>query len=48
MSQNDLVVVAGAGGLIGGHLVRSLQQQGHTKIRGREVSYEFKLPGPGG
>src|SRR6185503_5438445 len=34
MSKNDLVVVTGAGGFIGGHLIRVLQQRGHTKIRG--------------
>jgi GDP-D-mannose 3',5'-epimerase len=33
MSKDDLVVVAGAGGFIGGHLVRVLQQRGHTRIR---------------
>src|SRR6187401_362270 len=33
MSKNDLVVVTGAGGFIGGHLVKALQQRGHTRIR---------------
>jgi N-acetyl-gamma-glutamylphosphate reductase len=33
MSKNDLVVVTGAGGFIGGHLVKVLQQRGHTRIR---------------
>ena len=33
MSKDDLVVVAGAGGFIGGHLVSVLQQRGHTRIR---------------
>ena len=37
MSKNDLVVVTGAGGFIGGHLVRILQQRGHTKIRAVDV-----------
>ena len=37
MSKDDLVVVAGAGGFIGGHLVRVLQQRGHTKIRAVDV-----------
>src|SRR6187397_1221572 len=37
MSKNDLVVVTGAGGFIGGHLVRVLQQRGHTKIRAVDV-----------
>ena len=37
MSKNDLVVVTGAGGFIGGQLVRVLQQRGHTKIRAVDV-----------
>src|SRR6266852_261466 len=37
MSNNDLVVVSGAGGFIGGHLVRVLQQRGHTRIRAVDV-----------
>ena len=37
MSKSDLVVVTGAGGFIGGHLVKVLQQRGHTKIRAVDV-----------
>src|SRR3981081_1731605 len=37
MSKNDLVVVTGAGGFIGGHLVRVLQERGHTRIRAVDV-----------
>src|SRR5216683_3150511 len=37
MSKNDLVVVTGAGGFIGGHLVRVLWQRGHTRIRAVDV-----------
>lgn len=33
MEKHDLIVVAGAGGFIGGHLVADLLQKGHTKIR---------------
>src|SRR5258708_38794120 len=32
MSQDDLVVVTRAGGFIGGHLMRVLQQRGHKKL----------------
>jgi nucleoside-diphosphate-sugar epimerase len=31
--KNDLVLVAGAGGFIGGWLVRNLIERGYTKIR---------------
>jgi nucleoside-diphosphate-sugar epimerase len=31
--SGDLVLVGGAGGFIGGHLVAALRQQGHTRVR---------------
>src|SRR5947209_20407891 len=34
MSKADLVLVAGAGGFIGGHLVADLRKQGFRRIRG--------------
>src|ERR1700731_2356123 len=33
MSKHDLFVVAGAGGFIGGHLVKKLREEGFKKIR---------------
>src|ERR1700759_1598749 len=37
MSKDDLVVVTGAGGFIGGQLVKVQQQGGHKKIRAVDV-----------
>ena len=37
MSKDDLVLVAGAGGFIGGHLVADLRKQGFRRIRGVDV-----------
>ena len=35
--KTDLVVIAGAGGFIGGHLVQYLRQQGHTCLRAVDI-----------
>ena len=35
--KQDLVVVAGAGGFIGGHLVGALRRQGYESIRGVDL-----------
>jgi len=37
MQQNDLVVVTGAGGFIGGALVRTSAAGGFTRIRGVDI-----------
>jgi len=37
MEKTDLVVVTGAGGFIGGHLVAELRRRGHRKIRGVDI-----------
>jgi GDP-D-mannose 3',5'-epimerase len=37
MDKNDLVVVCGAGGFIGGHLVADLMQQGFKRIRAVDI-----------
>ena len=37
MEGNGTVVVAGAGGFIGGHIVRALREQGHEHIRAVDI-----------
>jgi len=37
MSKDDLLVVAGGGGFIGGHLVADLVRQGYTRIRSVDI-----------
>jgi nucleoside-diphosphate-sugar epimerase len=37
LGKNDLVVVTGAGGFIGGHLIADLRKEGFRKIRGVDV-----------
>jgi nucleoside-diphosphate-sugar epimerase len=37
MAKNDLVVVTGAGGFIGGHLIADLRRQGFTRLRAVDI-----------
>jgi len=37
MSRNDVVVIAGAGGFIGGHLVAEFRRRGHTRLRAVDI-----------
>ena len=37
MSIQKKIVVCGAGGFIGGHLVADLRRQGHTQIRAVDI-----------
>lgn len=37
LSEEDLILVAGAGGFIGGHIVRDLRRRGHKAIRAVDV-----------
>ena len=37
MDKHDLILVTGAGGFIGGHLVAELRRRGHTRIRAVDV-----------
>ena len=37
MNKDDLIVVTGAGGFIGGHLIENLKQEGFTKLRAIDI-----------
>lgn len=37
MNKDDLIVVTGAGGFIGGHLIENLKREGFTKLRGIDI-----------
>lgn len=36
-NKDDLILVAGAGGVVGGHLVRSLLGQGFNRVRSVDI-----------
>jgi nucleoside-diphosphate-sugar epimerase len=36
-NPGGLIVVAGAGGFVGGHLVERLREEGHTRIRAVDI-----------
>ena len=37
MNKDSLIVVCGAGGFIGGHLIADLRRQGHTRLRAVDI-----------
>jgi nucleoside-diphosphate-sugar epimerase len=37
MNKDDLIVVTGAGGFIGGHLIENLKREGYTKLRAVDI-----------
>src|SRR5262245_24196323 len=37
MTKNELIVVTGAGGFIGGHLVADLRRQGYQRVRAVDI-----------
>ena len=43
MDKNDLIVIAGAGGFIGGHLTADFIRRGFTRIRAVDVK-QFDIP----
>jgi GDP-D-mannose 3',5'-epimerase len=37
MRKDDLIVVAGGGGFIGGHLIADLRRQGYKRLRSVDI-----------
>jgi GDP-D-mannose 3', 5'-epimerase len=37
MDKNELVLVTGAGGFIGGHLLAALRREGYRRLRGVDL-----------